>query len=114
MTRVKGGTVLRKRHKKVLKRAKGFRSLRSKVFSVAKNAVLKARQYSFIHRKLRKRDFRGLWIQRISAALIPHEIKYSRFIDKLNKSRVTINRKMLADLAVTDPRAFKAVVDSVK
>ncbi len=115
MPRTKTGTTRRKRHKKVLKRTKGFRMTYRKTYKRAKEADLHAGQYAFIGRKLRKRDFRKLWIMRINAALqqIDEKLKYSRFIHALKKHSIQLNRKMLADLAVNDAATFKTVVDKV-
>jgi large subunit ribosomal protein L20 len=103
----------RRRKKKILNRAKGFFGARKNVYTVAKNAVDKALQYSYTGRKLKKREYRGLWIQRINAAVRPYGLSYSKFIDLLNKSEIDINRKVLADLAMNNPEAFKAVVEKV-
>lgn len=112
--RVKTGITRRKRHKKILKLTKGYRMTRSKLYKVAHEASLHAGQYAFAGRRLRKRDLRKLWIQRINAGLKQEKISYSEFINFLKKVKVEINRKMLAHLAVTDPSAFKAIVDKVK
>ena len=114
MTRVKRGVVARRRHKKVLKQAKGYYGARSRVFRVAKQAVIKAGQYAYRDRRNRKRQFRALWIQRINAACRMHGMSYSQFIGKINKSEITLNRKVLADLAMNHPEAFKAIVEKVK
>ncbi|MBD3279328.1 MAG: 50S ribosomal protein L20 [Candidatus Pacebacteria bacterium] len=116
MPRTKTGPVRRKRHKKVLKRAKGFRGTNRRLFKRAHEAVLHSGQYAYIGRKLRKRDFRKLWIMRINAALkkLDKNLKYSRFIHQLKKANVRLNRKMLAQLAVNDPQVFKTVVDQVQ
>ena len=111
MSRVKGGTTTHARHKKVLKLAKGFYGRRKNTIRVAKQAVEKAQQYSYRDRKNRKRTFRSLWIQRINAAAREHGLTYGRFIDGLNKAGITIDRKVLADIAVRDEAAFKALVD---
>ena len=112
--RVKTGNIRRKRHKKVLKLTKGYRMTKSKLYKVANEAMLHAGQYAFIGRKLRKRNFRRLWIQRINAGLRQHEIKYSRFINLAKKANVQLDRKTLSYLATEDTNAFKAVVDKVK
>jgi large subunit ribosomal protein L20 len=112
--RVKTGTVRHKRHKKILKAAKGFKMANRIRYSNAKQAVLHAGQYAYHGRKLRKRDFRRLWIQRINAALTPFEIKYSEFIHKMIGKKITLNRKMLAELAINNPKVFEAVVNKVK
>jgi len=114
MARVKTGPSRRKRHKKVLKRTKGFRMTRGRLYRVSKEADLHAGQYAFAGRKLRKRDIRRLWITRINAALTPHGISYSKFINGLKKAKIEIDRKILADLALSDPKTFKSIVDKVK
>jgi large subunit ribosomal protein L20 len=106
MPRVKRSVVARRRKRKILKRASGFRGGRSKLIRTAKEAVDKARKHSYRDRRARKRDFRRLWISRINAAARLHNLSYSRFIDGLKKADVQVNRKMLADLAVRDPSAF--------
>ena len=112
--RVKTGTTRRKRHKKILALTKGYRMSKNRLYKVAHEAMLHAGQYAFAGRKRRKRDFRRLWIQRINAALSQYGIKYSQFINLSKKANVTLDRKMLAHLAVTDANAFKAVVDKVQ
>ncbi|PIQ78364.1 50S ribosomal protein L20 [Candidatus Peregrinibacteria bacterium CG11_big_fil_rev_8_21_14_0_20_46_8] len=112
--RVKGGVTTRRRHKKVLKRTKGYRDGRKNQYRVAKQALMKADSYAFVSRKIRKRDFRSLWITRLNAALQPFEIQYSRFIYAASRKRVLINRKMLSELAITEPKAFEEVVKFVK
>lgn len=102
------------RKKKVLKHAKGFFGRRKNVWTVAKNAVDKAWEYAYTGRKLKKRDFRAIWIQRINAAVRPFDLSYSKFINLLSKAEIEINRKTLADLALNNPDAFKALVDQVK
>jgi len=114
MARVKTGPSRRKRHKKVLKRTKGFRMTRGRLYRVSKEADLHAGQYAFAGRKLRKRDIRRLWITRINAALTPYEISYSKFINGLKKAKIELNRKILSDLALSDPKTFKSIVDKVK
>jgi len=104
----------RERRRKILKLAKGYWGRRKNVWTVAKNAVEKGLVYAYRDRKQKKRDFRALWIQRINAAARLHGMSYSQFIGKLNKSGVELNRKVLADLAMNDPQAFKAVVDTLK
>jgi large subunit ribosomal protein L20 len=111
MTRVKRGENAHRRHRAVVKAAKGYRGLRSRNFRQAKNAVMKAGQYSYEHRKTRKREFRRLWILRINAACRSYGVAYSRFIDGMTKKGIEINRKMLAELAAKEPVAFKAVLD---
>ncbi len=112
--RVKTGPTRRRRHKKVLERTKGMRMTKSRLYKVAKEADLHAGQYAFVGRKLRKRDFRRLWIQRINAGLTEYAngLKYSTFMNLLKKSNIDIDRKILADLAVKDPDTFKAVVET--
>jgi len=112
--RVKTGTVRRAGHKKILKAAKGFWMTRHKRFKVAKEAVMHSRQYAYIGRRLRRRDLRQTWIIRLNAALKPFSLRYSTFIQKLKLAKIELNRKMLSELAISDPPAFKAVVDSVK
>lgn len=114
--RVKTGTTRRARHKKVLGRTSGMRMTRGRLYRVSKEADLHAGQYAFVGRKLRKRDMRRLWIQRINAGLLTFAegLKYSVFMNLLIKSGVTLNRKMLADLAINDPESFKSVVEKVK
>ncbi len=114
MVRVKGGTVTRKRHKKVLKRTKGFRMTRNRLFRVANEADLHAGQYAYIGRKLRKRDFRRLWITRISEAVKKLGWSYNQFIHALKKADIELDRKILADLVVNDPKVFQRIVDKVK
>ena len=114
MARVKRGVVAKARHKKVLKKAKGYYGARSKVFRVAKQAVTKAGQYAYRDRRQRKRQFRALWIARINAAARMHGLSYSRLIDGLNKAGVEVDRKVLADIAVHDAEAFGAVVEQAK
>lgn len=113
MARVKKGTVRRQGHKKVLNLAKGYRGTNRRLFKRAMEAVLHAGQYAYIGRKLRKRDTRKLWIMRISAGLkqAGDAINYSRFTNGLKKAKIELNRKMLSELAINDPKAFKAVVD---
>lgn len=114
MTRVKGGITAHRRHRKVVKAAKGYRGLRSKTFKQAKNAVMKAGQHAYAHRRTRKRDFRRLWIARINAGCRPLGITYSRLIAGLGEAGVELNRKMLADLAAREPEVFAAVVEMAK
>lgn len=106
MPRVKRGVTARARHKKVLKQAKGYYGARSRVYRVAKQAVIKAGQYAYRDRRQRKRQFRALWIVRINAAAREFGLSYSRFIAGLNKASVAVDRKVLADLAVRDKEAF--------
>ena len=114
MARVKRGVTARRRHKKLLSRAKGYYNARRKVYRVAKQAVTKALQYAYIGRKLKKRDFRSLWIVRINAAARLNGLSYSRLIHGLDKAGIEVNRKVLADLAVRDPEAFTAIAEQAK
>jgi large subunit ribosomal protein L20 len=114
MARVKRGVIARRRHKKVLKQAKGYYGARSRVFRVAKQAVIKAGQYAYRDRRQRKRQFRALWIARINAAARINGLSYSRFIAGLKKANIEIDRKVLADLAVYEQGAFAAVVEKAK
>ncbi|VAX18860.1 LSU ribosomal protein L20p [hydrothermal vent metagenome] len=114
MPRVKGGTTTKARHKKMLKLAKGYRGARSRQFQKAKEAVTKALTYAYRDRRNKKRDFRALWIVRINAAARAMGITYGRFIEGLTKAGVGLDRKILADLAVTDSAAFKKLVDIAK
>ena len=114
MPRSKNAVASRARRKKVLKMAKGYYGARKNVWTVAKNAVEKGLQYAYVGRKLRKRQFRSLWIQRINAGARQHGMSYSVFMGKLSKSGIELNRKVLADLAMNHPAAFKAVVDKIK
>jgi large subunit ribosomal protein L20 len=111
MARVKRGVTAHAKHKKVLKAAKGYYGRRKSTIRVAKQAVEKAQQYAFRDRKRRKRNFRALWIQRINAATREHGLTYGRFIDGLTKLGIEVDRKVLADIAVKDAAAFKALVD---
>ncbi len=114
MPRVKRGVTARARHKKVLKKAKGYYSARSRVYRVAKQAVIKAAQYAYRDRKQKKREFRSLWIIRINAAAREHGMTYGHFIFGLKKSAIAIDRKVLADIAVHDRTAFAALVEQAK
>ena len=114
MARVKRGVVANARHKKVLKQAKGYYGARRKVYRVAKQAVIKAGQYSYRDRRQRKRQFRRLWIVRINAAARQFGLSYSRFMDGLNKAGIEVDRKVLADLAVHDIAAFGALAEKAK
>lgn len=114
MPRVKRGVTARARHKKVLAQAKGFREARSRVFRVAKQAVTRAGQYAYIGRKLKKREFRALWIIRINAAARENGLSYSRLIDGLNKASIKIDRKVLADIAVQDKPTFAQLAEKAK
>ncbi len=108
------GPTTRRRHKKVLKQAKGFQWGRKKVYSIARRAVMKAGLNAYESRRLKKRDFRSLWITRLSAALKPFGMKYSEFIYALTRKRVELDRKILSNLAIEQPGVFKAVVEFVK
>ncbi len=114
MARVKRGVIAGRRHKKVLGKAKGYYNARRKVFRVAKQAVIKAGQYAYKGRKLKKRDYRALWIQRLNAAARIHGLSYSRLINGLKIIGLEIDRKALADLAVNEPAAFGAIVEQIK
>ncbi|WP_347862608.1 50S ribosomal protein L20 [Salimicrobium sp. PL1-032A] len=114
MPRVKGGTVTRQRRKRVLKLAKGYYGSKHSLFKTAKQQVMKSGQYAYRDRRQRKRDFRRLWIARINAAARTHEISYSRLMHGLKLAGVEMNRKMLADLAVNDEKAFASLVDQAK
>ena len=114
MARVKRGVVAKAKHKRVLKKAKGYYGARSKLFKTAKQAVIKAGQYAYRDRRQRKRQFRALWIARINAAARLHGLSYSRLIDGLNKANIDLDRKVLADLAVRDLAAFEAVAEQAK
>ncbi|WP_024789829.1 50S ribosomal protein L20 [Lebetimonas sp. JH292] len=114
MMRVKTGTVRRKRHKKILKMAKGFYSGRRKHFRKAKEQIERSLVYAFRDRKQKKRDFRKLWIVRINAACRLNDISYSRFINGLKKAGIELDRKILADLAMNEPEVFAAVVQKAK
>ena len=114
MARIKGAMMTRKRRKKVLKLAKGYYGAKSKLFRTAKEAVMKSGQYAFIGRKQRKRDFRRLWITRISAGAKMNGMNYSTFMNGLKKAGITLNRKMLSELAVSDPAAFAELVNKAK
>ena len=114
MARVKGAMATRKRHKRVLKLAKGYRGAKSKLYKTANQAVMKSLSYAYRDRKAKKRDFRQLWIARINAAARMNGISYSKFMSGLKNKGIEINRKMLAEIAVSDPEAFKSLVDQVK
>lgn len=114
MTRVKGGPRGHRKHNKVLQAAKGYRGSRSKLFKKAQEAVLRAGEHAFAGRRKRRRDFRRLWIARINAALAQHDIKYSRFIAGLKNANIELDRKMLSELAINDPKAFDEIVSKVK
>lgn len=114
MPRSRNNVASKARKKKILKQAKGYFGRRKNVWTVAKNAVEKALQYSYIHRKTKKREIRSLWIQRINAGCRLHGIKYSSFINGLKKVNLNFNRKVLADLAAQEPDSFKEIVAKVK
>lgn len=114
MARVKGALHTHKRHKRVLKLAKGYRGAKSKQFKTAKQAVMKSGVYAYVGRKLKKRDFRRLWIARINAATRINGMSYSQFMHGLKVAGIDVNRKMLADLAVTDAAAFATLVETAK
>lgn len=114
--RVKTGFTRRRHHKKVLARTKGFRMTRHRLYKVAREADLHAGQYAYVGRRLKKRDFRKLWIMRINAGLKTYAggLRYSTFINLLKKAKIELDRKILSELTVSDPDAFKAVVDSAR
>ena len=114
MARVKGAMMTRKRRKKILKRAKGYWGSKSRHFKMAKQAVMKSGNYAYIGRKQRKRDFRRLWITRISAACKANGTIYSTFMNGLKKAGITLNRKLLSEIAIADPKAFTALVEQAK
>ena len=114
MARIKGALMTRKRRNKMLKLAKGYWGSKSKHFKMAKQAVMKSGNYAFAGRKMKKRDFRKLWITRISAQAKVNGINYSRFMNGLKKAGVTLNRKMLAEIAVSDKEAFAKLVETAK
>ena len=114
MARVKGAMMTRKRRNKTLKLAKGYFGAKSKHFKMAKQAVMKSGQYAYIGRKQKKRDFRRLWITRISAACKLNGINYSSFMNGVNKAGITLNRKMLSEIAISDPAGFTAIVEKAK
>ncbi len=114
MPRVKRGVTARARHKKVLAKAKGYYGARSRVYRVAKQAVIKAGQYAYRDRRVKKREFRALWIVRINAAARLHGLSYSRFMSGLKKALVEIDRKILAEIAFSDPVTFAAIAEKAK
>ena len=114
MARVKGALMTRKRRKKVLKLAKGYWGSKSRHFKMAKQAVMKSGNYAYIGRKQRKRDFRRLWITRISAGCRMNGMNYSTFMNGMKKAGVTLNRKMLSEIAIADPQGFTALVEKAK
>lgn len=114
MPRIKRGTQARKRHKKILKKAKGYYGARSRIYRVAKQAVIKAAQYSYRDRRQRKRQFRRIWILRINATARKFDLSYNKFIFLLKSNNIKINRKLLAYFAINDLNIFKSIIDSVK
>ena len=114
MARIKGATMTHKRRKKMLKLAKGFYGCKSKHFKMAKQQVMKSGNYAFAGRKLKKRDYRRLWISRISAAVKPFGMIYSTFMNGLKKANITLNRKMISEMAINDAAAFAALVEAAK
>ena len=114
MARIKGAMATRKRRKKVLKAAKGYYGSKYRLFKTAKQAVMKSGQYAYIGRKQKKRDFRRMWITRISAACKMNGMNYSTFMNGLKKAGVDLNRKMLSEIAITDPEMFAALVEQAK
>ena len=114
MARIKGAMMTRKRRNKVLKLAKSYWGSKSTHFKMAKQAVKKSGTYAYVGRKLKKRDFRRLWITRISAAVAPFGINYSRFMNGLKKAGIEMNRKALSEMAIADPKAFEALVETAK
>ena len=114
MTRVKGGTISRARHKKVLKQAKGYFGSKHRLYKTAKEQVRHSLMYAYRDRRTKKRDFRKLWITRINAACRQNGISYSKFINGLSKAGVTINRKMLSEIAIDDPKTFTSLVETAK
>ena len=114
MSRVKSGVITKARHKKVLKQARGYFGRRKNTFRIANQAVEKAGQYSYRDRKVKKRVFRSLWIQRINAGCRLHGLKYSSFVNGLKKINLGLNRKVIADLAANDPNTFKKIVDQIQ
>ena len=114
MARIKGATMTRKRRNKVMKMAKGYYGSKSSLFKTAKQAVMKSGQYAYVGRKQKKRDFRRLWITRISAACKLNGMNYSTFMNGLNKAGITLNRKMLSEIAIADPAAFTALTEKAK
>ena len=114
MARVKNGVTAKAKHKKILKKAKGYYGARSKLFKTAKQAVIKAGQYAYRDRRQRKRQFRALWIARINAASRTQGLSYSNLINGMNKANIAIDRKVLADIAVNDPQAFQTIAQQAK
>ena len=114
MARVKGGVATRKRRNRTLKLAKGYWGAKSRLFRTAKEAVMKSGNYAYIGRRLKKRDFRRLWITRISAAAKANGMNYSTFMNGLKKAGIMLNRKMLSEIAINDPESFTALVEKAK
>jgi large subunit ribosomal protein L20 len=114
MARIKRGNVARKRRKKILQFAKGYKGAHSRLFRVANQQVMKALRYSYVGRKQKKRVFRKLWITRINAAARIHGLSYSEFMCKLKEKNIELDRKVLADIAVNDPKAFEDIVNKIK
>ena len=114
MARIKGATMTRKRRNKVLKLAKGYYGSKSRLFKTAKQAVMKSGNYAYVGRKQKKRNFRRLWITRISAACKLNGMHYSSFMNGLSKAGITLNRKMLSEIAIADPAAFTALTEQAK
>lgn len=114
MARIKGAVKTRARRKKILKLAKGYRGAKSKLYKTANQAVMKSLAYAYRDRKAKKREFRQLWIARINAAARQNGISYSKFMDGLKKNNININRKMLSEIAISDPEAFTKLVEKVK
>ena len=114
MPRSVNNVASKKRKKKILKSTKGFFGRRKNVWKVAKNALEKALLYSYAHRKTKKRNMRSLWIQRINAAVNEHNISYSKFINLIQKNKIKLNRKVLADMAMNDPKSFNEILKSIK
>ncbi len=114
MPRVKGGTITRKKHKKLRKLAKGYYGARHRLHKKIQEAVLHSGEYAFAGRRQRRRDLRGLWIARINAALKPYDLKYSLFVNMLKTSKIALDRKTLSEIAITDTKAFEKIVSEVK
>jgi large subunit ribosomal protein L20 len=114
MARVKGAMMTRKRRNSIMKLAKGYFGSKSKLFRTANQAVMKSLKYAYVGRRLKKRDFRRIWITRISAACKLNDINYSRFMNGLKKAGIVMNRKMLSEVAIADPAAFTALVEKAK
>ena len=114
MARIKGATMSRKRRNKVMKMAKGYYGSKSSLFKTAKQAVMKSGQYAYVGRKQKKRDFRRMWITRISAACKANGMNYSTFMNGLKKAGVDLNRKMLSEIAIADPAGFTALTETAK